>query len=90
MTRAGRYSPAKEKHKMFKGYTIVESYATLSNYQELTKEFNLIDYGGKEPLYDIRKWDRSPIAERQMLKGITLNKDEMRKLKEAIDKIDLD
>lgn len=75
---------------MFKGFEIVESYATLSNYQDITKEFNLINYGGKEPLFDIRKWDRSPIAERQMLKGVTLNKDEMRKLKEAINKLDLD
>lgn len=75
---------------MFKGFTIIESYATLSNYQDFTKEFNLIDYGNKEPSYDIRKWDRSLIAERPMLKGISLNKEEMRKLKEAINKLNLD
>lgn len=80
----------KEKKRMFKGFEIVESYATLSNYQDITKEFNLINYGGKEPLYDIRKWDRSPIAERNILKGITLNRSEMKKLKEAINKLDLD
>ncbi len=76
--------------RMFKGFEIIESYVTLSNYQDITKEFNLIDYGYKEPLYDIRKWDRSPIAERKMLKGITLTKDEMRKLKKVINKLDLD
>lgn len=75
---------------MFSGCEIIKSYATLSNYQDITKEFNLIDYGLKEPLFDIRKWDRSPIAERKMLKGITLNKKELKKLKEAINKLDLD
>lgn len=75
---------------MFKGYTIIETYVTLSNFQDITKEFNLIDYGNKEPSYDIRKWDRSPIAERPMLKGISLNKSELKKLKEAINKLDLD
>lgn len=75
---------------MFNGYKILESYVTLSNYQGITKEFNLIDYGYKEPSYDIRKWDRNPIAERNMLKGVTLNKSEMKKLKEAINKLDLD
>lgn len=75
---------------MFKGYTIIERYVTLSNYQDLTKEFNLIDYGNQEYSYDIRKWDRSPIAERPMLKGISLNKAELKKLKEAINKLNLD
>lgn len=76
---------------MFNGFKIVESYATLSNYQDITKEFNLVLYKGcKNPVYDIRKWDRSPIADRVILKGITLNKDEMKTLKEAINKLDLD
>jgi len=76
---------------MLKKMKIIKEFATLSNYKDFTKEFNLIDYGLKEPYFDIRKWDRSPINESPiMLKGITLNKNELKILKEAINKIELD
>jgi hypothetical protein len=71
-------------------YEILESYVVLSNYLGITKEFNLIDYGSKEPLFDIRRWDRNPTAEREMLKGITLNRREMKILRDEINKLNLD
>jgi len=45
------------------------------------KEFNRISWNGGEPKYDICDW--SPDHEK-MGKGVTLNEDELRKLKELI------
>ena len=46
-------------------------------------EFNQVIWNGREPKYDIRTW--GPNREK-MGKGITLTEDELRKLKELIDK----
>lgn len=51
-----------------------------------TKELNLVSWNDKEPKYDIREWD--PEHEK-MGKGVTLSVDEVRKLKELLDRIDL-
>jgi hypothetical protein len=51
-----------------------------------TKELNLVSWNDKEPKYDIREWD--PEHEK-MGKGVTLNTEEIRKLKELFDKIEL-
>jgi hypothetical protein len=51
-----------------------------------TKEFNLVSWNDKEPKYDIREWD--PEHEK-MGKGVTLNADEIRKLKEFLDGIEI-
>lgn len=65
-------------------FNIKKTIATLSNKDNITKEFNLIQYKDlKNPILDIRKWDNSN-NDKQMLKGITLTDDEARKLKEAL------
>lgn len=46
-----------------------------------TKEFNLISWNGREPKYDIRDW--APNHEK-MGKGVTLSKEELDKLMEAL------
>ncbi len=46
-------------------------------------EFNQVIWNGRDPKYDIRTW--GPNREK-MGKGITLTEDELRKLKELIDK----
>ena len=46
-------------------------------------EFNQVIWNGRDPKYDIRTW--GPNSEK-MGKGITLTEDELRKLKELIDK----
>ena len=46
-------------------------------------EFNRVIWNGRDPKYDIRAW--GPNREK-MGKGITLTEDELRKLKELIDK----
>ena len=51
------------------------------------KELTLTRWGSKDPKYDLRPWnkDRS-----ECLKGITLTKEELKKLKEGLGGIDYD
>jgi len=51
-----------------------------------TKELNLISWNNREPKYDIRDWD--PEHEK-MGKGVTLTEDELKKLKELLDGMEL-
>ena len=51
-----------------------------------TKELNLISWNGKEAKYDLRDW--SPEHEK-MGKGVTLSLEELKNLKEILNKIDL-
>lgn len=50
------------------------------------KELNLVSWNDKEPKYDLREWD--PEHEK-MGKGVTLSKEELRKLKEMLNDMDL-
>lgn len=49
------------------------------------KEINLVSWNNRKPKIDIRDWDGEHV---KMGKGITLNKAELLKLKEFLDKID--
>lgn len=51
-----------------------------------TKELNLISWNGNEAKYDLRDW--SPEHEK-MGKGVTLSREEITKLKELLDGIEL-
>ena len=51
------------------------------------KEINLVSWNDRKPKIDIREW--GPEHEK-MGKGITLNNEEMKKLKELLDGIDLE
>jgi hypothetical protein len=51
-----------------------------------TKELNLISWNDKEPKYDLREW--SPEHEK-MGKGVTLTVEELKKLKEILNKMDV-
>lgn len=68
-------------------YKIVEHIATLSKTESekgtFTKEINLVSFGGAEPKYDIRSWQRKG-DEEKMFKGITLDKEEFEALKQAV------
>ncbi len=50
------------------------------------KELNLISWNDKEPKYDIREW--AP-EHSKMGKGVTLSKDELQKLREILNQMDL-
>lgn len=47
------------------------------------KELTRVSWNGEEPKYDIRSWDSE---HKKMGKGITLTEEELRKLKELIEK----
>ncbi len=51
-----------------------------------TKELNLISWNTKEPKYDIREWHPS---HEKMSKGITLTADELKALRNILNKADL-
>ena len=51
-----------------------------------TKELNLISWNDREPKYDLRDW--APEHEK-MGKGTTLTVDELRELKDILNKMDL-
>lgn len=60
---------------------IVKAVATLSNKKGYTKELNIIKWNDGDAQLDIRKWDRNSD---KMQKGISLNSEEVAKLKEAL------
>ena len=51
-----------------------------------TKELNLISWNGKEAKYDLRDW--APEHEK-MGKGITLNRNDLKSLKDLLNGMDL-
>ncbi len=62
-------------------YTITEKVGILSQYGSISKELNLISYGGDMPLYDLRKWQTLADGTRKLCKGITFSENEAKKLK---------
>ena len=51
-----------------------------------TKELNLVSWNDREPKYDIREWSQE---HDKMGKGVTLSKEELKALKQVLDKLDL-
>ena len=65
-------------------YEIIQELGILSETKSgWSRELNLISWNGAEPKYDIRDW--SPGHEK-MGKGISLNADEIEKLKTILEK----
>ena len=68
-------------------YEIVEEIAQLSESAKgWYKEFNLISWNERSPKYDLREW--APEHEK-MGKGITLSAEELKILRDALNKLDL-
>lgn len=68
-------------------YEIIEELGILSkNPKDWTKEINLISWNGAKAKFDIRDW--SPEHEK-MGKGITLSKEELIKLRDIINNLEL-
>lgn len=66
-------------------YEIVEKIAVLSTTEKgWSKELNLVSWNEREPKFDLRDWNEE---HDKMGKGITLTKEEVEKLKEALNKI---
>ncbi len=68
-------------------YDIQENIGTLSESNKgWTKELNLISWNGRAPKYDLRDW--APEHEK-MGKGITLSNEELKKLRDILNDMDL-
>ncbi|MEG1870824.1 MAG: PC4/YdbC family ssDNA-binding protein [Peptostreptococcaceae bacterium] len=68
-------------------YEIVKHIAVLAEGSKgWQKELNLISWNDKEPKYDIREW--AP-EHAKMGKGVTLSRDEMVKLKDVLNGIEI-
>ncbi len=68
-------------------FEIVQNIATLSKEQGgWTKELNLVSFNDAPPKYDLRTWDPE---HQKMGKGITLSKNEMVNLRDAIENLEL-
>lgn len=66
-------------------FEIVEKIMVLSTTEKgWSKELNLVSWNEREPKYDLRDWNEN---HDKMGKGITLTKEEIEKLKEALQKI---
>ncbi len=67
-------------------YEILQTLLVFPESGKWHKELTLTRWGSKDPKYDLRPWnkDRS-----ECLKGITLTKEELKKLKEGLGGIDL-
>lgn len=67
-------------------YEIVEKIAVLSTTEKgWSKELNLVSWNEREPKFDLRDWNEE---HDKMGKGVTLTKEELEKLKEAIEKFE--
>jgi len=69
-------------------YTIIETLALLpaDPGKRYHKELNLVSWGGRQPVYDLRGWND---GRSEMTKGTTLTKEELIQLKEKLGGIEL-
>lgn len=68
-------------------FEIQETIGTLSESSKgWAKEINLVSWNDKEPKYDLREWDPE---HKKMGKGITLSVEELKKLRDMLNGIDL-
>ena len=69
-------------------YDVVKELGVLSETGNgWTKEINLVSWNDRSPVYDIRTWSE---GKDRMGKGITLNADEIKALKELLNSIELE
>lgn len=68
-------------------YEIIENIGMFSESSKgWKKELNLISWNDKEPKYDLRDWDAD---HKKMGKGITLTVEELKKLRDVLNGMEL-
>ena len=69
-------------------FEMLQSYGVLSEKQSgWTKELTSVSWNDREPKFDIREWD--PEYEK-MSKGVTFSQEELVKLRNLLNEMDLD
>ncbi len=68
-------------------YEIKKSLGSISDEKGgWAKELNIVSWNGNEPKYDIRSWDDS---HEKIGKGITLSDDELKRLRDLLNTLEL-
>ena len=68
-------------------HEIVEELGVISQSGTWQRELNLVSWSDRPPKYDIRDWGPD---HKSMGKGITLTKEQVKALRDILDKLDLD
>ncbi|BES63925.1 YdbC family protein [Gottschalkiaceae bacterium SANA] len=67
-------------------YEIVEHVVVLSEKGDWTKELNIVSWNGRPGKYDLRDWNHE---EGKMRKGITITNEELEKLRDTLNALEL-
>ena len=67
-------------------YEIIERIAVLSEKGKWTKELNKISWNGRAAKFDLRDWNHE---DEKIGKGVTLNDEEIKNLRQVLDAIEL-
>lgn len=70
-------------------FDLQQHLATLSDSGKLSTELNVIRFGTSEPKYDLRRWRNLHSGERRMQKGITMDAEELKKLRDVLNGLTL-
>lgn len=70
-------------------FDLQQHLATLSDSGKLSTELNVISYSDQEPKYDLRRWRYLSSGEKRMQKGLTMNAEELRKLRDVLNTLDI-
>lgn len=70
-------------------YQLEKHIATLYDNGKLSTQLNIIRFGTSAPKYDLRRWRNLHSGERRMQKGITMDAEELKKLRDALNGLTL-
>lgn len=71
-------------------YEIINHIGVIAKRENYQKEVNLISWGGRPPVYDIRNFRIGKDGEKQAMRGITLEKGDMLALKKLLSRSSLE
>lgn len=72
---------------MFK-YEILEKICTISQENGFSLQLNVISFNDRLPKYDLRRWDDQG-EESRMSKGVSVSKNELKALRDVLNRLDL-
>lgn len=71
-------------------YEVIKHIGTISEKNSYTKEVNIISWGGRPPVCDIRGFRVGNDGNKHPLKGISMSREDLVALKKLLSQIDLE
>lgn len=71
-------------------YDVVKHLGNFGEKENYTKEVNIIKWGGRPTVFDIRAWHIGKENIKFPLKGMSLKKEEIKALRDLLNSIDID